>query len=231
MVRHRLDPAITSYRLGTDSSTTSSLDRLIEGVARDVELVQSLGHLESRTFEPNRAVGRRRLALAHELGHYLIADEYTVDWRVGTRTDSHRTEFLLDAFARALLMPADSLLRQWGELVERESVRVAAVRIASMYRVDMSTLAARLSDLELATRDQLSLIRDTRTTYADIIENDLAVSFDLEGTTLPRRYEKAVLALFRSERISAERAIDLLHGTVKEAGLPAGRLHSPVWTV
>jgi hypothetical protein len=27
-------------------------------------------------------VGRRRLALAHELGHYLVADKYIVDWRV-----------------------------------------------------------------------------------------------------------------------------------------------------
>ena len=26
-------------------------------------------------------VGRRRLALAHELGHYLVADDYTVDGR------------------------------------------------------------------------------------------------------------------------------------------------------
>ena len=32
--------------------------------------------------------GRRRLALAHELGHYLIADDYSVDWRPARRTSS-----------------------------------------------------------------------------------------------------------------------------------------------
>ena len=34
-----------------------------------------------------RQVGRRRLAAAHELGHYLFADDYTVDWRIGEQDD------------------------------------------------------------------------------------------------------------------------------------------------
>ena len=52
-------------------------------------------------------VGRRRLALAHELGHYLLQDEYTVDWRV---TDGGvGLESRLDRFARALLLPAQGL--------------------------------------------------------------------------------------------------------------------------
>jgi Zn-dependent peptidase ImmA (M78 family) len=167
-----------------------------------------------------RAVGRRRLALVHELGHYLLADEYTVDWRVGAWTDAHRTEWLIDAFARAFLLPAESLNEGWVELRTRESARDAAVRIASEYRVDMSTLAARLSDLDLVDSEELSHVRSATTTRADIIEHDLVVAHDLEGTTLPRRYEKAVLALYRAERISADRAVDLLHATIDEAGLP-----------
>ncbi|HET8660639.1 MAG TPA: XRE family transcriptional regulator [Micromonosporaceae bacterium] len=282
---------IISYRSGTGSATTSSIDRFVEQVARNVELLQSLRQLGVVELEPlrapenlaqavrlaatardmlgldpvgpiadlvnpiaafglfafsedlgadapdaattllerggvsvinsSRAVGRRRLALAHELGHYLLADEYTVDWRVGAWTDAQRTEWLIDAFARALLLPAEPLSQEWVELNARESVRVAAVRIASEYRVDMSTLAARLADLNLADSDDLSTVRATTTTRADIIEHDLVVTHDLAGTTLPRRYEKAVLAAYRSEQISADRAIDLLHGTVNEAGLPA----------
>jgi Zn-dependent peptidase ImmA (M78 family)/transcriptional regulator with XRE-family HTH domain len=283
-------PAIVSYRTGVGSPVTSSIDRLIEQLARDVELVLDLGALDVTEFEPldqptdaaqagrlaatartmlgldpaapitdlvsplanfglfafaqnlgvdapdsattllhhggvsvvnsDRAVGRRRLALAHELGHYLLADEYTVDWRVGAWPDSQRTEWLIDVFARALLLPADSLRSRWAELKARESIRDSAVRTASEFRVDMSTLAARLSELDLAGAEELSLIRAATTTRADIIEHDLIVAHDLENTALPRRYEKAVLALYRSERISADRAVELLRGTADEAALP-----------
>lgn len=282
--------AINSYRTGTGASTTSSIDRALEQVARNIELVQSLGDLDVVAFDPldhpadvaqavrlaaqardllgldpvgpvtdivsplatfglfafsqdlgpdapdaattllehggasminsERAVGRRRLALVHEFGHYLLADEYTVDWRIGFSTSTQRTEWLIDVFARALLLPTDSLNKRWSELTARQSVREAAVRVASEYRVDMATLAARLSDLDLAGPDELSFIRATKTTRSDIIEHDLVVAHDLEETTLPRRYEKAVLALYRAERISADRAIDLLRGTLDEAGLP-----------
>jgi Zn-dependent peptidase ImmA (M78 family)/DNA-binding XRE family transcriptional regulator len=283
-------PAIISYRAGVGSPATSSIDRLIERVAGDVELLQELGTLGVEEFGPldrpdnvadaaglaakartmigleaagpvadlveplsaiglfafaqdlgadapdaatsllrqggvsvinsHRAVGRRRLALAHELGHYLLADEYTVDWRVGTWANSQRTEWLIDVFARSLLLPAGSLRPRWIELTARESVRDAAVRIASEFRVDMSTLAARLADLDLTNGEELAVIRATATTRADIIEHDLVVAHDLAGTALPRRYEKAVLAQYRSERISADRAVELLHGTVEEAALP-----------
>jgi Zn-dependent peptidase ImmA (M78 family)/DNA-binding XRE family transcriptional regulator len=283
-------PAINSYRAGTGASTPSSIDKALEQGGRNIELLQSLGHLDVVAFDPlghpenvaeavrlaeqakdllgldpvepvtdiispmakfglfafsedlgpdapdaattllehggasminsHRAVGRRRLALVHEFGHYLLADEYTVDWRIGYSTSSQRTEWLIDAFARAFLLPTGSLKKRWSELTVRQSVREAAVRIASEYRVDMATLATRLSDLDLAGPEDLSVVRATRTTRSDIIEHDLAVPHDLEKTTLPRRYEKAVLSLYRAERISADRAIDLLRGTLDEAGLP-----------
>lgn len=149
----------------------------------------------------NRAVGRRRLAMAHGFGHFLLADEYSVDWRVGVWPDSQRNEWLIDVFARALLLPADSLGSRWTELKARESIRDSAVRAASEFRVDMSTLAVRLSELGRASEEELLLVRAATTTRADIIEHDLLVPHDLEGTALPRRYEKAVLALYRSERI------------------------------
>src|SRR5699024_12278994 len=55
-------------------------------------------------------VGRGRLAAAHELAHFLVADEYTIDWRVG---DGARNESLFDRFARGLLLPAEGLTTRW----------------------------------------------------------------------------------------------------------------------
>ena len=282
--------AINSYRNGVGAPVSASIDRLLERVARDVELLQSLGQLDTQAQEPlalptelteaeamaegvrrrlnlgptapcgdlgalaaklglfafsrdlgpdapdaaatlladggvsvinsDRAVGRRRLALAHELGHYLVADGYTVDWRVGATTDADKTERLLDAFARALMVPRRGVCERWPELVEHGSVRDAAIVIVSEYRVDMSTLAARLAELDIAAPDELAVVRSTTTTGGDIIEHDLVVAHDLKETTLPRAYEKAVVSLYRAERISPSKAVDLLHGTVQEAELP-----------
>ena len=97
------------------------------------------------------AVGRRRLALAHELGHYLIADDYTVDWRVGDHSGSERNEVLLDRFARSFLAPSAGLALFWSDVRATNDVRTAAVLSASAFRIDMSTLARRLRELGLAS--------------------------------------------------------------------------------
>lgn len=179
------------------------------------------------------SVGRRRLALAHELGHYLIADDYTVDWRVGDHSGAERTEVLLDRFARSFLAPREGFARFWAEARTGQDLRTSAVLAASRFRIDMSTLARRLHELELADASECGVVRDVRTTKADIVEHGLVVAYDLEGSALPRRYERAVLALYRDERISAERALGLLRGTFRPEDLPSLRpVHEgEIWSI
>lgn len=167
-------------------------------------------------------VGRRRLAGAHELGHYLVADEYTVDWRVADSGGD--IEALLDRFARALLLPEGGLRSSWSQHMETRSVRDAAVLVGSQFRVDMSTLARRLHELGLIANDEIGMVRKVITTQADIVDFGLVVPSDLEATSLPVPYQKAVLRAFRDERISRERALDLLQGTFADDDLPELRL-------
>jgi len=167
-------------------------------------------------------VGRRRLALAHELGHYLIADAYTVDWRVADHSDHGvPMESRLDRFARALLLPSAAVTRQWHETAARSGERGAAILLASEFRVDMATLATRLKELGLTDSETVASVRKYRTTQADIVEMNLHVPLEeLAGTTVPRPFARAVLRLVRDERISGDRALDLLQGTFDEADLP-----------
>lgn len=96
-------------------------------------------------------VGRRRLALAHEFGHYLFADEYTVDWRIDDKEDGYAWESRIDRFARALLLPVEGLDSFWKSLrLSGDSLRTTAVKTASRFRVDMATLARRVRELKLA---------------------------------------------------------------------------------
>ena len=160
--------------------------------------------------------GRRRLTLAHELGHYVFGDEYSTDWRVAEAPAAKR-EGLIDRFARALLLPAAALRNRWSG---GDDTRVDAVRLASEYRVDMTTLARRLDELEVASPQDLAVVRATRTRQSDIVELGLLVADELSPPQLPDAYVKAVLNLYRREEVSAARALDLLLDTWQEDDLP-----------
>lgn len=160
--------------------------------------------------------GRRRLTLAHELGHYVFGDEYSTDWRVAEAPAAKR-EGRIDRFARALLLPAVALRSRWGG---GDDTRVDAVRLASEYRVDMATLARRLDELEIASPQDLAVVRATRTRQSDIVELGLLVADELSPPQLPDAYVKAVLNLYRREEVSAARALGLLLDTWQEDDLP-----------
>lgn len=165
--------------------------------------------------------GRRRIAAAHELGHFLFADGYSVDWRIGEHRDDEVWELRLDRFARAALLPEAGMRQAWeSDFRLGEELRSGAVQVASRYRVDMSTLSRRLLELRLVDQDQAERIRVVRTTRADIVEMDLLVAPEMVAPSLPRLYEAAVVRLYRTEVISTDRTIDLLWHTWTEADLP-----------
>ncbi|MDQ1293303.1 MAG: hypothetical protein QG608_1184 [Actinomycetota bacterium] len=169
----------------------------------------------------DRKSGRRRLALAHELGHHVFADEYTIDHGIGLTDDPQAWEHRLDRFARALLLPRERIPTAWTEAQERgEGLRTTVVRMASDFMVDMATLARRLLELGLIDAEQADRVRRVRTEKADILEQDLVIRKELCPGSLPREYAKAVLRLYRQESISAARALDLLLDTWEEKDLP-----------
>ncbi|QYC38072.1 hypothetical protein Nocox_02195 [Nonomuraea coxensis DSM 45129] len=166
-------------------------------------------------------VGRRRLALAHELGHYLFADEYNIDWRISEHQNDDVWEARLDRFGRALLLPQHGLKADLSCLkAEGSDLRTTAIKLASGYQVDMSTLARRLVELELIDQKDAGFIRSVRTTKADIIEHNLVVPQELEAPHLPDPYVKGILTLYRNAVVSAARATDLLFDTWSEDDLP-----------
>ncbi len=169
-----------------------------------------------------RHFARRRLTLAHEIGHYLFADEYSVDWQVADEQADGR-EARIDRFARALLLPTKPLRTSWVEFPEGEDLRKTAVITASQSQVGMTTLAQRLRETGIATTEQAAQVRDIRTTRADIVDFNLVVPpapQELTAPKLPRLYEQAVLNAYRKDMISAARATDLLLDTWDEADLP-----------
>ena len=210
-----------SFDLGRDAADAASILLTTGGVA----IVN--GHLKP---------GRRRLALTHELGHYLFADEYTVDWRITELDGDDVWEARLDRFARAVLLPPEGLRQAWDELTESgDDLRTVAVKIGSRFRVDMATLARRLIELHIVPESDAHQVRPVRTTGADIVELNLHVSEELSAPSLARRYEEAVLRLYRAETVSAARATDLLFDewtewTEDDLPVLANLPESAIWT-
>ncbi len=157
--------------------------------------------------------GRRRLTLAHEIGHYVFADEYSIDVADSSRASREQR---IDRFARALLLPAQALRQAWSG----SDIRTDAVRIASEYRVDMSTLARRLIETELADEGEAALVRATRTQRSDIEDLGLVVADELQPPELPSSYVEAAFDLVRREYISRARCLELLLDTYSEDNLP-----------
>lgn len=197
------------FDLGRDAADAASL-LLAEG---GIALVN--GQLQ---------VGRRRLALVHELGHFMIADEYSIDWRIVSGNES-ALELRLDDFARATLLPKKGIVKFWRSAIkdatdDDDHLRVAAVKSASKFRVDMSTLSRRLRELEIVSAEEGARIRDFRTTRADIVDFNLIPEDEFKAPHMSRLYEEGVLNLFRAEVITAARATELLFDEWTEDELP-----------
>ncbi|GII87280.1 DNA-binding protein [Sphaerisporangium siamense] len=165
--------------------------------------------------------GRRRLAAAHELGHYLFADAYTVDWRIAEQEGDDIWESRLDRFARALLLPPQGLTHAWTRFRRDSDLRTAAVKAGSVFRVDMSTLARRLRELNLVDATEAHQVRSVRTTKSDIVEFNLVVWEEISPSPyLPKPYIASILRLYRNATISGARATDLLMDAWNEEDLP-----------
>ena len=84
----------------------------------------------------------------------------------------------------------------------------------------MSTLARRLDELSLASPEETAVVRATRTRRADIVDFELVIARELDPPVLPDIYVRAVLNAYRSDEVSAARAVGLLLDTWAEEDLP-----------
>lgn len=161
--------------------------------------------------------GQRRFTLAHEMGHHVFQDEYATDWVVG---DSQGTEKLINAFAIHLLLPRASVTARWNALISSPDARAAVLTLAVEYRVSWTAACAQCRRFGLIDQSQYDKLTVATPRRADYMELGLSVEEELVPPALSPGFARAVLAAFRKNRISGERAIEMLRGTLDEADLP-----------
>lgn len=178
-----------------------------------------LGEIGVALVNGTADAGRRRFNLAHELGHHLLADEYTADFGLGAAQADR--EALINAFAIHFLMPHTSVRRRWHELAgEWEDPRTRLVILAAEYRVSWSAVISHAVTLELVSHNDHSLLEVRRPTPADYFETGVRFEEELQPISLAPAYSQAAIRAYRRGVISADRAIELLRRTVTLDDLP-----------
>ena len=162
--------------------------------------------------------GRRRFTLAHELGHHLLADEYSADFDV--IAGAGERERLINAFAIHLLMPRPSVSSHWKELVHTHGVHDAAIVVSANYGVSWSASIPHLQHLDLISASECADLLAAPPKRADYLELELDVIPELEPPRVPHLYAAAVVKAYKLRAITRERALDLFHGALSDVDLP-----------
>ena len=158
--------------------------------------------------------GRRRFNLAHELGHHLFADAYAPEVTI---SPGNETERIINAFAVHLLLPRAGVTEMWGTL---DDPRVAAVAVAVRFRVSWTAVTSQLKNLGLIDDARRADFAADPPSGADFVELGERWVSELDPPAIPPEYGRRVLAAYRGARLTAERATELLWGTVRAEELP-----------
>ncbi|MEU5992519.1 XRE family transcriptional regulator [Spirillospora sp. NPDC047418] len=162
------------------------------------------------------APGRRRSTLAHELGHHLFGDAYSTDWGAGTSA----TEKAIDAFAANLLIPRAGCTERWRTLRTENEPRPAAIIFSAEYRTSWTATLRQLKTFELISREEYRALDSRSPTRADYLECGMRVTEELTSPYLPTGVAAAAIGAYRTHRLSAERATEMLRGQISIDDLP-----------
>lgn len=161
--------------------------------------------------------GRRRFNLAHELGHHIFQDAYAAEAVVASGAGG--IEQLINAFAVHLLMPRSAIAALWAEMGKDEP-RLAAVAIGARFRASWSAVCSQLRNLSLIDDEHRTALMSSPPTRADYLELGESWVEELVAPAVPPRYGQRIVAAYRSGKLTADRTLELLHGTASREELP-----------
>lgn len=159
--------------------------------------------------------GRRRTTAAHELGHLVLGDEYSSD--LGVSSSRADREGIVDAFAAELLLPTDVVAKE----IVGGDLRDALTKLAAIYRTSWSLAvrqAFRAGVLESFQVAKWCSVAPTRAELREAV--GWAPQADLETVQVPPTYAHAVMQAWKSDFVTSQRAVELMHGQIALDDLP-----------
>ncbi len=188
------------------------------GGGADGALVEVAVGVAAAVIDGQAQPGRRRMSLAHELGHWLFGDAY--DAAAG---DAER---MINSFAAYLLAPRSGVTALWNRY-PADSVRDRAIRVAGTYRMSWSAVILHLRNLDLITADDFRALDGRKPVPGEFAKLAIARDTDeLRAPSVSPGLTAAVIGAFVDRRMNAARTVELLRGGLGEADLPPQRAES-----
>jgi len=176
------------------------------------ELDGSLQSLGAAVINGDAPPGRRRMTLAHELGHWLSGDAYDLE----ASTDSEK---MVNSFAIHFLAPRAGVNEAW-EKHSSWPPRDRALAVSALFKLSWSAAVAQLKNLNLIDFEVHRMLAADEPRSGDYLRLGLAWSTELECPYVSPGFAAACLRGYVSGRLTSSRVVELLRGTLDADDLP-----------
>jgi transcriptional regulator with XRE-family HTH domain len=181
----------------------------------DGALVEVTAGAAAAVIDGDARLGRRRMSLAHELGHWLFGDAYDAG-----AIDAER---MINSFAAHLLVPRTGVSTLWQQY-SASSVRDRAVRAAGTYRMSWSAVILHLRNLGLISEDEYRSLDGRNPVPGEFAKLQIILDTEeLRAPSVSPGLTAAVLDTYTDRRMTTTRTLELLRGQLIEADLPPQR--------
>ncbi|SOJ52962.1 hypothetical protein MSIMFB_00467 [Mycobacterium simulans] len=156
--------------------------------------------------------GRRRMTLAHELGHWLCGDAYDA-------IAAPDCEKMIFSFAIHFLAPRSGVVRVWNDHHEWSN-RNRALAVSATYRLSWSAAVAQLRNLGLIDWREHDTLLDQEPRKGDYLHLKLTWDNEPKSPYVSPSFAAACIEGYTSGRLTAARTVELLRGTMTRDDLP-----------
>jgi transcriptional regulator with XRE-family HTH domain/Zn-dependent peptidase ImmA (M78 family) len=156
--------------------------------------------------------GRRRMTLAHELGHWLFGDAYDTQ----ASLDSER---MINSFAIHFLAPRAGITKVWSDHSDW-SLRDRALAVGVAFRLSWSATISQLRNVGLISHEDRDRLSTTEPRSGDYLRLGLSWNDELESPYLSPSFVAASLTGYTSSKLTEARVLELLRGLLSSFDLP-----------
>lgn len=177
-----------------------------------VEVEHETGAVGAAVLNGDVPAGRRRMTLAHELGHWIFGDAYDSEASISS-------ERMINSFAIHFLAPRAGVTRVWNEHQSWEP-RDRALAVGAVFRLSWSAVISQLRNLELIDYAQHRSLSEYEPSFGDYLRLGLTWLDEFSAPYLSPSFTAAILNAYVAGRITGARSLELLRGTLTADQLP-----------
>jgi transcriptional regulator with XRE-family HTH domain len=177
-----------------------------------VEVTSERGTAGAAVINGDAPSGRRRMTLAHELGHWLFGDAYDAQ----APLDS---EPMISSFAIHFLAPRAGVTRVWNEHSDWP-LRDRALAVGVAFRLSWSATISQLRNVNLISHEDRDRLSKTEPRSGDYLRLGLSWIDELGYPYLSPAFTSACLTGYASATLTDGRVLELLRGILTADDLP-----------